>query len=144
MLALFLGSTLTFAQQNAPATGTKAAKGLNDNPNAKKARAILQQMIDALGGQAYMNIQTIEEEGRTYSYYQGVPNGYGTPFWLFYQVPDKERIELTKQRDVIYIYNGDKGYEITFKGTAAMDPVDLKNYIRRREHSLETVLRASN
>ena len=141
MLALFLGSTLTFAQQNAPATGTKAAKGLNDNPNAKKARAILQQMIDALGGQAYMNIQTIEEEGRTYSYYQGVPNGYGTPFWLFYQVPDKERIELTKQRDVIYIYNGDKGYEKTYKGVAPMEKDSLKAYIRQHEHSLEYVLR---
>ena len=35
------------------------------------------------------------------------------------QYPDKERRELTKQRDVIYIYDGDKGYEKTFKGTAA-------------------------
>lgn len=142
LLILVAGAISGFGRQSQPAAGATAPKtGLNDNANAKKARALLQQMIDALGGQAYMDIQTIEQEGRTYSYYQGAPNSYGTPFWLFYKVPDKQRIELTKQRDVIYINVDDKGYEKTYKGVAPMEKEQLQNYIRLHEHSLEYVLR---
>ena len=79
-------------------------------------RAVLDQTIQALGGPAYLNIQDITQEGRTYSFYHGRPNSLGILFWRFYKFPDKDRIELTKQRDVIYVYNGDKGYEITYKG----------------------------
>lgn len=109
--------------------------------NADKARSLLQQMIEALGGSAYLNIQDIEQQGRTYSFYHGRPNSYGVDFWLFSKYPDKERFELTKKRDVVEIFNGDKGYEITYKGTRAQDPKDLADVTRRRAYSLPLVLR---
>ena len=52
-----------------------------------------------------------------------------------------DRIELTKQRDVIYVYQGDKGYEITYKGALPQDRKDLAEYLRRRHFSLDWVLR---
>ena len=91
--------------------------------------------------QAYLNIQDISQEGRTYSFYHGRPNSLGMLFWRFYKYPDKERIELTKQRDVIYVYTGDKGFEITYKGPHPQDPKDLTEYLRRRHFSLDWVLR---
>lgn len=112
-----------------------------ENENAKKARAVLNAMIDALGGQAYLNVQDMQQEGRTYSFYNGKPNSLGTLFWRSWKFPDKDRTELTKQRDVVYIFNGDKGYEVSYKGTAAAEPESLRDYLRRRNHSLETVLR---
>jgi outer membrane lipoprotein-sorting protein len=112
-----------------------------ENENAKKARAVLNAMIDALGGQAYLNVQDMQQEGRTYSFYNGKPNSLGTLFWRSWKFPDKDRTELTKQRDVVYIFNGDKGYEVSYKGTAAAEPESLRHYLRRRNHSLETVLR---
>jgi len=112
-----------------------------DQENAKKARAVLNQTIQALGGSAYLNIEDISQEGRTYSFYHGRPNSLGILFWRFYKFPDKERIELTKQRDVIYVYAGDKGTEITFKGPRPEDPKDLTEYLRRRHISLDWVLR---
>jgi hypothetical protein len=112
-----------------------------DQENAKKARAVLNQTIQALGGSAYLNIEDISQEGRTYSFYHGRPNSLGILFWRFYKFPDKERIELTKQRDVIYVYAGDKGTEITFKGPRPEDPKDLTEYLRRRHFSLDWVLR---
>lgn len=121
------------AQNSSPAPG--------ENENAKKARAVLNAMIDALGGQAYLNVQDMQQEGRTYSFYNGKPNSLGTLFWRSWKFPDKDRTELTKQRDVVYIFNGDKGYEISYKGTAAAEPESLRDYVRRRNHSLETVLR---
>src|ERR1700682_1928040 len=112
-----------------------------DRENAKKAGAVLNQTIQALGGSAYLNIQDITQEGRTYTFYHGRPSSLGILFWRFYKFPDKDRIELTKQRDVIYVYQGDTGTEITYKGPHPEDPKDLTEYLRRRHFSLDWVLR---
>ncbi len=139
------------AQQPAPAAGSapKTAAGQDktlaaiaaQDPNTAKARQLLQKMIAAMGGQTFLGYQTMTQEGRSYSFFQGQPNSLGTLFWRFWKYPDKDRIELTKDRDVTYIYNGDKGYEITYKGTAAVEPRDLSEYILRRKYSIEQVLR---
>ena len=113
-----------------------------DLENARKARALLDQAIQALGGQAFLNIRDMEQEGRTYSFYHGRPTSNGVLFWRFVEYPDKERIELTPQRDVAYVYSGDKAYEITYKGPRAVEKKDLEDYLRRRRFSLETLLRS--
>ena len=112
-----------------------------EDSNAKKGRDLLQKMIAKLGGEAYLSFRTMTQHGRSYAFYQGKPNSVGVEFWRFYKYPDKDRSELTKQRDVIYIVNGDKGYEVTYKGTADQDAPVLAETLRRRNHSLEIVLR---
>jgi hypothetical protein len=114
----------------------------NDQENSRKARALLDQAIQALGGQAYFNLHDLQQEGRTYSFHHGQPTSNGVLFWRFVEYPDKERIEVTKQRDVAYVYTGDKGYEITYKGPHAVEKKDLEDYLRHRRVSLETVLRS--
>jgi hypothetical protein len=111
------------------------------DPSAQKAQRLLEQMVQALGGQAYLNIQDLQQEGRTYSFYHGESNGSGGLYWRFWKWPDKERVELTKQRNWYVIYAGDKGYEVTYRGTAALEQEILEDYLRRREHSLQMVLR---
>src|SRR5271167_410727 len=111
------------------------------DPSVQRALKILNDMIHALGGEAYLNIRDMQIEGRTYGFYHGQPSGQGLQFWRFWEWPDKDRWELTKQRDVIELNIGDKGYEITYKGTATQDPKQLEDYLRRREHSLEWVIR---
>jgi hypothetical protein len=123
------------------ATSQTASAPASQEANAQKARALLDQCIQAMGGQAWLNINNMEQEGRSYSYFRGQPNSLGTLFWRFYKYPDKDRIELTKQRDVVYVNVGDKGYEITYKGTAAQEPQQVEDYNRRHKHSLEIVLR---
>lgn len=113
---------------------------VNEDPGVKKARVLLDGMIQALGGSAFMNLQDMEQQGRSYTFHHGTPSG-GSQFWRFWKWPDKDRFELTKQRDVIYIYNGDNGWEVTYKGTRADDPDELKEYLRSREYSLNNVLR---
>lgn len=149
-LALAL-STTGIAQQSAPATNATPTTSSGQNsglaaaaaqdPNTKKAKDLLQKMIAAMGGQKFLNYQTMTQEGRTYSFFQGQPNSLGTPFWRFWKYPDKERIELTKERDVTYIYTGDNGYEVTYKGTAAVEPKDLSDYLLRRKYSIEQIVR---
>jgi hypothetical protein len=135
-LSFLLLAALALAQSAPPSPAIPV-----DQENAHKARAVLDQAIQALGGQSYLNIQDISQVGRTYRFHNGRPNSLGVVFWRFYKFPDKDRIELTKQRDVVYVNNGDKGYEITFKGPHPQDPKDLTEYLRRRHYALDWVLR---
>ncbi|MGC2111931.1 MAG: hypothetical protein WA655_20605 [Candidatus Korobacteraceae bacterium] len=124
-----------------PATWPTAQFASTKDPSVQKALQILNDMIRALGGDAYLNVQDLKSEGRTYGFYHGKPNSMSIEFWRFWQWPDKERIELTKQRDVVELFIGDSGYEITYKGTATQEPKDMEDYLRRRNHSLEWVIR---
>jgi hypothetical protein len=112
-----------------------------DQVNARKAKAILEQGIKALGGQAYLTIRDREEQGRGYSFHHGRESGGGTVFWGFVEFPDKERVELTKERDVAELYVGDKAWELTYKGARPIEEKDRSEYMRRRRFSLDTVLR---
>lgn len=112
-----------------------------DQENAKKARALVDEAILELGSDAYMNIQDMTQEGRSYTMHHGQSEGAGILFWRFYKYPDKDRVELTKQRDVVEIFNGDKGYEITYKGTRGDDAKTMADYLRRQHYSLDWVLR---
>jgi hypothetical protein len=113
----------------------------DDRENAHQARALLDEAIQALGGQTFLSIHDVQQQGRTYGFYHGRPTGAGALFWRFVEYPDKERLEVTKERDVAYVYAGEKGYEVTYKGAHAMEKKDLDDYLRRRRFSLETMLR---
>jgi len=113
-----------------------------DQDNAAKATRIIQQGIQALGGQAYLTWRTQTSQGRSYSFHHGQANSLGTVFWRFKQYPDRDRLELTKKRDVFEIFIGDKGYEVTYRGVRSLDDKDeLQPYLRRRHYGLDAVLR---
>lgn len=109
--------------------------------NSNKAKSVIEQGIDALGGQMYLNIRDREQQGRTYGFHHGTPTGGGGVFWGFSEFPDKERVEFTKERDIAQVFVGDKGWEITYKGPRPVEQKDLDDYLRRRKFSLERVLR---
>jgi hypothetical protein len=148
------------AAQTAP---TSAAPGppvsINDSDNARKARAVLDQAVQSLGGQPYLTYENRKEEGRYYPLYHGRTNSTGIPYNYYVEYPERDRFEVIHTKDIfliegqvgnvkvknkfdiVQIFNGDKGYETTYKGTSAIEPLDLENHIRRRQHSLEWVFR---
>jgi hypothetical protein len=138
---LLLLVTAAFGQAATPQPAPPGPAIPVQQENARKAQALLAQAIQALGGQAYLSIQDVSQQGRTYSFHLGIPNSLGVQFWHFYKYPDKDRTELTKKRDVVYIENGDRGYEVTYKGTRQADPKDLADFLRRRRYALDWVLR---
>src|SRR5664279_2416789 len=94
------------APQATPAawpTAQFAATAAKD-PGVQKAKQILEDMIRALGGDGYLTLRDMKVEGRSYAFYHGRPSGLGVVYWRFWEWPDKDRIELTKQRDVIELY----------------------------------------
>jgi hypothetical protein len=156
LLIIPLLSALACAQ--APAA--KPPVNLNESDNARKARGLLDQAVQALGGDAYLTYQNRVEEGRYYPLYHGRTNTMGLPYNYYVEYPDKDRFEVLGEKDVhiipgaidiggihskkavlVLIHNGLKGYETTYKGTAPQDKEDLTNYLRRRPHSLEWVFR---
>src|SRR5580658_4005288 len=91
------------ATQTSPAAAgaaTPAANRGNDDENARQARALLDQAIQALGGPAYLSVHDMEQQGRTYSFHHGSATTGGVLFWRFVEYPDRERIEVTPQRDI--------------------------------------------
>jgi hypothetical protein len=134
-----------FAQETSPPAQTGSSSSAQipvDQANAQKAKAVLDQAIKALGGDAYLNWSDMTTEGRSYSFHHGQANSLGTLFWRFRKFPDKDRLELTKKRDILEIFNGDNGYEVTYKGVRDMERKDeLDPYLRRRHYSLDIVLR---
>jgi hypothetical protein len=139
-LWVVLLTTLTSGQANTAAPSPAPAIPV-DQENVRKAKAVLDQMVQALGGNTYLNIEDVSQDGRTYGFHLGVSEGVGVLFWRFYKFPDKERVELTKKRDVSYVYRGDQGFEITYKGTRSDDPKSVIDYLRRRNYSLDWVIR---
>lgn len=141
---------LAFGQDTAPAAPTNSTAPAaspsqaipTDQGNAQKAKQVIDQAIQALGGEAYLSVIDMKTEGRGYSFHHGQPNSLGTVFWRFKKFPDKDRIELTKKRDIIQIYTGDKGFEITYKGVRPLEQKEeLDPYLRRRHYALDVVLR---
>jgi hypothetical protein len=139
MLLCSLGVLAQTAPSSQPPATTSTQAAPQDE-NTRKARALIDQMIQALGGQAWLNVSDMRQQGRTWSIYHDQPTGTAE-VWLFWKYPDKERVELTKKRNWIIINNGDQGFEITFRGTAPEDAKALADYNRRRKYSLVWVLR---
>lgn len=130
-IAVWLGSAPLMVRGQ----GDEAAK------NADKARAALNAMVQALGGDAWLNMKNQTVEGQIAAFFHGRPDPGTTKAYEFHAWPDRDRIELTKHRDVVEFFLERKGYEVTFRGKKPMEKDILDDYLRRRDHSIETVVK---
>ena len=110
--------------------------------NAKQARAVLDAMVQALGGQAWLNMKNVERDGQVAAFFHGHPDLGTTMYFEFHQGPDHDRLEFTKHRDVVQFYVGRSGEEVTYKGKAPLPQDQVDDYLRRRDHSIETVVKS--
>ena len=114
---------------------------LSIKQNDQKARAVLASMVQALGGDAWLNMQNRYMEGRRSSFYRGDPTGGIVDYFEYHQYPDKDSTLYTKKRDVVQMLIGQEGWEITYRGKKAWPPEELENALRRREHSIEVAIK---
>ena len=111
----------------------------------KRGRILLDEMVTALGGEAWLNRRTALLHGNTAAFFRGAPTLSTTPFWEYVQFPDSthadlERIEFTKKRDVVQIWTSTNGYEITYKGNKPLPADQVADHLRRQQHSVESVI----
>jgi hypothetical protein len=109
--------------------------------NAQKARAALNAMVQALGGQAWLDIKNEMQQGHVAAFFHSQPDLGTTELWQFHSWPDKDRVEVTKHRDVVEFYIGRDGWEVTYRGKKPMQKDLLEDYLRRRDHSIETAVK---
>src|ERR1700691_1525944 len=109
--------------------------------NQKKARATLDAMVAALGGQRWLTLSSTMQQGRTSGFYLGKPTGMTSEFYEIQQFPNLTRVELGKKRDVFEIISGDQAWEITYKGKRELPKDQVQDLIRRRDHSIQTAMR---
>lgn len=109
--------------------------------NAQKARAALNAMVQALGGQAWLDIRDEMQQGHVAAFFHSQPDLGTTDLWQFHSWPDKDRVEVTKHRDVVEFYIGRDGWEVTYRGKKPMQKDLLEDYLRRRDHSIETAVK---
>src|SRR5260221_14259405 len=105
--AILLLSTLAYAQAArttaSPSAPPQAARSLNDSDNARKARAVLDQTIQALGGKPYLSYENKEETGRYYPFYHGHTESTGIPYNYYLKYPDRDSFEINHLKDISFI-----------------------------------------
>jgi len=118
------------------------AQGVNADAGALKAKQLVQQSIQALGGARYLGIRDVKQQGRGYGFDRtGASRGVGVPFTRSYVPYDKERYDFFRDGDWTIIRTGDKAYETTYHGTREQDAAEIADHNRRKQFTLERILR---
>jgi hypothetical protein len=147
--------------QDAPASAYSLPSAAPANANTDSeahGRALLDQMVKALGGDAWLNRTTMTAEGRGTSFFHGEPNPYiseyhlatryarpnATPPVVFAErtgfLTDRSMILPGKKIDVIQMTVGRKEYEITYKGKTEPLQKLVDDDNRGRDHSIDALV----
>lgn len=120
--------------------------------SAEKAKQLIQEAITALGGQAYLNVHDATCTGHLGGFgHSGDLSGF-EHFIDYTEPPFKDRQENLPKRNLISIYNGDKGWTLDRGGVSEAaesdisrfqedTKVDLDNILRRRIHEPNMIFR---
>jgi len=116
----------------------------------KNAQELLQAMVSALGGDAWLARKTWVIEGKMARFYKGQAEASAPSFEEYGRTkPFAERFVLVSHygaivakdhRDVAKVWSSEGGWEITYKGTTPLSAKEVADFERAREHSLETVV----
>lgn len=109
--------------------------------NAQQARDALNAMIKALGGDAWLNMKNSYRAGHIAGFYQGNPDPGTMQVYEYHQWPNHDRINVTKHQDVVEFFIGNEGWELTYRGKRALPKDQVDDYLRRRDHSIETAVK---
>lgn len=129
-----------------------ATAPISSDAQDQRGRALLDQMVTALGGQAWLDCKDVRMDGHTASFFHGQPttsvdftlyrsfanNSHGEEDRVVFATP---RMFLHGElRDVAQVWTADQGWEITYKGKTALPRDQVEDYLRRRSHSIEAVI----
>ena len=151
--ALLLPAAATYAQT---ANDMKSAAPVQRDGESQEqhGKRLIDEMYKALGGDTWLNKKTEYIEGQTAPFFQGQPSGGVQRFVEFKKFsptqPELARVEFVTYRGMIepgtvrqvaHLWTLDQGYEFTFKGRTVLPEKQVTDYLRRRAHSLEEIMR---
>src|SRR3984885_11781301 len=133
------------AQPTPPAGSTPEQRG----------RKLLDEMLEDLGGDVWLNRKNMQEEGHVARFFRGAPTGIVIDFHAIHQfatannpdafrigfLTDKSMILPGKKIDIVQIWTNNSGHEVTYKGNATLPQEQVDDYFRRQDHSIESIFR---
>jgi hypothetical protein len=125
----------------APEASAQDSGVLMPEQSAAKAKQLLQQAVDALGGTAYQNVRDVTCTGRLSQFgHSGELNGFER-FMDYAVPPDKDRTENLPQRNIIQVFNGDKGWTLDRGGVSEAAATDIAHFQEDSQKDLDNILR---
>lgn len=132
-VVLFLGASASVRAQD--------SQVLMPEQSAAKAKELIQGMIQALGGTAYLSAKDETCAGRAAQFgHSGALNDYDV-FEEFSKFPDKDREEFSKKHNIVQVFNGNQGWELDRGGVTDAPPDSIADNQRETELDLDHILR---
>jgi hypothetical protein len=110
----------------------------------ERARRVIHEAVQALGGDAFLNMNDRVETGRAYSFYRSEINGLAAAkVYTRYLRPMagvpavRERETFGPKEDFGYLFNEEGAWDITFRGARPLPDAD---YSRYRDTTLRNIL----
>jgi outer membrane lipoprotein-sorting protein len=140
MSCLVLAAVL-FGAPFATCAAAQNPETLMPEASAAKAKQILQELINALGGAAYLEIKESDCEGRLARFgHNGELTGY-TNFKVYWHYPDKNRTDYSKKGVIINLYNGDKGWTLDRGGVTELPAPEVADFQEQAKRDINNLLR---
>jgi hypothetical protein len=137
----------------------QVAETMMPEQSAAKAKRILDQLVDAMGGQAYLEVRDTDCTGRLAQFeHNGDLSGY-TNFRDYWRLPDKNRTEYEvkgakggllgvligqipfKGGTIIELYNGDEGWTMDRGGVSEQPTTNVTDFKEQTKRDIDNVLR---
>lgn len=107
-----------------PRANAQDSQVLLPEQSTAKAKQIMQQAIDALGGKAFLDVRDVTCTGNLSQFdHAGQLSGF-EKFIDYSKPPSKDRTENLPQRNEIDVFNGDQGWNLD-RGGVSSEPASL-------------------
>jgi len=161
-LFLMLAALVVVATAFAPCAAAQQDEALMPEQSAAKSKAILQQVINALGGPAYLNVRDSDCSGRLAQFgHSGELMGFA-PFRDLWILQDKHRTEyISKGQNSIFgfllgvdgfgfthggvgivVFDGDHGWVLDKAGVSDEPDDAIKSFTEQLKSGMNNVLRS--
>jgi len=104
-----------------------------------QAQQFLDRAIRAMGGEAFLHAKTLTTKGRVFAIRDETTAGL-EPFQSYVQYPDKRRFLYGKEKPVILVNSGDKGWELDRYGLIEQPAEQVRRWIASNRYSIENLL----
>jgi hypothetical protein len=124
-----------------PRTAAQNPDTMMPEASAAKAKQLLARMIEAMGGQAYMNAREMQCSGRLSNFgHSGDLTAY-IEFKAYWRFPDKHRIEYGKKGNIVDVFSGKEGWTMDHGGVSDEPADKIDEFQDRLLKSAEQIVR---
>jgi hypothetical protein len=125
-----------------------ASPSLSAETNLEKGKRIVNEALAALGGDKFLAMKDRTESGRAYSFYRERLTGLSIAkiYTRYYDEESaslklKERQTFGKKEDIITLFDGTNGYQLTYRGAKPLDKERYDRYVMSTRRNILYILR---